>query len=84
MKYELREKPVLRRRSLNLGPHRTSITMEDVFWERFKKIAKDRDITPSGLAWVISCDLGQDANLSSALRCFIIEDALAEIEALKR
>jgi predicted DNA-binding ribbon-helix-helix protein len=80
----LRENPILRRRSLNLGGHRTSVTMEDVFWARFKAVAKARGISPSALAKHVADAVGTDANLSSSLRCFVIEDALAEIGRLKR
>jgi len=80
----LREKPILRRRSLNLGTHRTSVTLEDVFWVRFRTVARERGMRPSDLAKQIADASGTYTNLSSSLRCFVIEDALAEIEALKK
>ena len=56
-----------RKRSLSIAGHRTSISLEDAFWEALKAIAaaEGRSIT----ALVAEVDSGRGAtNLSSALR----------------
>ncbi len=56
-----------RKRSLSIAGHRTSVSLEDAFWEALKAIAaaEGRSIT----ALVAEVDSGRGAtNLSSALR----------------
>jgi predicted DNA-binding ribbon-helix-helix protein len=60
------------KRSVVVGGHKTSVSLEDAFWSAFKEIANDRHITLSELAAVI--DAGRPhGNLSSAIRLFVLE-----------
>lgn len=59
--------------SLTLNGHRTSVSLEDPFWQQFKKIAQERDLAINELAAEIDALRGTDAGLASAIRLFILE-----------
>jgi len=63
--------PVVKR-SIVIGGHKTSVSLEDAFWKGLKEIAGERDMTLSDL--VAAIDTGrQHGNLSSAIRLFVLE-----------
>ncbi len=61
------------KRSLVIAGHRTSVSLEDAFWRRLRAIAAERGLSLNGLAAMIDASRG-DANLSSAIRVFVLED----------
>jgi predicted DNA-binding ribbon-helix-helix protein len=62
--------PVLKR-SIVIAGHKTSISVEDEFWNTFKEIAGERGMTVAALVGAI--DGGRKhANLSSAIRLFVL------------
>jgi len=60
------------KRSLAIAGHRTSISIEDAFWQRLRRIALERGISLNRLAAMVDASRG-DANLSSAIRVFVLE-----------
>ena len=60
------------KRSLVIAGHRTSVSLEDAFWRRLKAAAAERGLSVNGLVSSVDADRG-DANLSSALRVFVLE-----------
>lgn len=60
------------KRSLVIAGHRTSISIEDAFWRRLRAIAAKRGQSLNGLAATVDATRG-DANLSSAIRVFVLE-----------
>jgi predicted DNA-binding ribbon-helix-helix protein len=62
------------KRSLTISGHRTSISLEDAFWRRLKALAANRALPISALIAEIDASRG-DANLSSAIRVFVLESA---------
>jgi predicted DNA-binding ribbon-helix-helix protein len=64
-------KSAITKRSVVLGGHRTSVSLEDQFWNALKEIAGGRDMTLSDLVAGIDADR-QHANLSSAIRLFVL------------
>jgi predicted DNA-binding ribbon-helix-helix protein len=58
--------------SLVIAGHRTSISIEDAFWRRLRRIAAERGLSVNALASLVDVSRG-DANLSSALRVFVLE-----------
>jgi predicted DNA-binding ribbon-helix-helix protein len=59
------------KRSIVLVGHKTSVSLEDAFWEGLKDIAKARRLTLRDL--VNSIDTKRElGNLSSALRLFVL------------
>jgi predicted DNA-binding ribbon-helix-helix protein len=60
------------KRSIVVAGHKTSVSLEDTFWEALREIARKRRKTLSDL--VSSIDMGRDHyNLSSAIRLFVFD-----------
>jgi len=64
---------VIRKRSVSIAGHATSISLEDAFWRRLGAIAKARGQSLSAL--IRDIDEARTGNLSSALRVFVLENA---------
>ena len=64
------------KRSLVIAGHRTSISLEDAFWRRLQTIAAEKGVSMNALAAEIDAGRGE-ANLSSAVRVFVLEAASA-------
>jgi predicted DNA-binding ribbon-helix-helix protein len=62
--------PVVKR-SVVLAGHKTSVSLENAFWQGLKEIATSRGITLSDLITSIDRDR-EYGNLSSALRLFVL------------
>ena len=62
----------VRKRSIVLNGHGTSITLEDPFWEAARAIATARGIGLRALLEEIDAGRGE-ANLSSAIRVAVLE-----------
>ena len=71
-----KDRSLIRKRSVKIGGHNTSITMEDAFWFRLHDIAKARNLTLGRLIAQIE-DTRTTINLSSLLRVFVLEHANA-------
>jgi predicted DNA-binding ribbon-helix-helix protein len=63
--------PVVKR-SIVIAGHKTSVSLEDAFWQGLKQIAAERDMTLSDLVATIDTDRRQ-GNLSSAIRLFVLD-----------
>jgi predicted DNA-binding ribbon-helix-helix protein len=62
--------------SIVIAGHRTSVSLEDAFWRALKEIAAKDGVSLAAL--VAKVDAGRaEANLSSALRVFVLERAVA-------
>jgi predicted DNA-binding ribbon-helix-helix protein len=58
--------------SVTLRGHRTSISLEDEFWNEFREIAADLDLPINALVAQIDADRGMEAGLASAIRVFVL------------
>jgi predicted DNA-binding ribbon-helix-helix protein len=64
-------KSLVVKRSVVLAGHKTSVSLEEPFWQGLKEIATSRRMTPSDL--ISSIDLDREhGNLSSTLRLFVL------------
>ncbi|MEX2036514.1 MAG: ribbon-helix-helix domain-containing protein [Xanthobacteraceae bacterium] len=63
--------PVVKR-SIVVAGHKTSVGIEDAFWEALKEIAADRSMTLSDLVSSIDAER-RHGNLSSAIRVFVLD-----------
>jgi predicted DNA-binding ribbon-helix-helix protein len=63
--------PVVKR-SVVVAGHKTSVSLEDAFWEGLKEIAGKRQKNLSDLVAVIDSQR-QHGNLSSAIRLFVLD-----------
>lgn len=70
------------KRSLTLRGHRTSVSLEDIFWDEFRAIANEDQKTINGLAAEIDEGRG-DIGLASALRVYVLKRALARNQSLE-
>lgn len=70
------------KRSLTLRGHRTSVSLEDIFWDRFRDIADQDGKTINGLAAEIDEGRG-DIGLASALRVYVLERTLKGDQSLE-
>lgn len=59
------------KRSLTVAGHRTSVSLEDVFWMELKGAAVAEDRSLASLVAAIDATRGA-ANLSSALRLYVV------------
>jgi predicted DNA-binding ribbon-helix-helix protein len=63
--------PVVKR-SIVIAGHKTSVSLEDAFWQALKEIASGREATLSDV--VASIDtVRSHGNLSSAIRLFVLD-----------
>jgi predicted DNA-binding ribbon-helix-helix protein len=64
-------KSTIVKRSIVLAGHKTSVSLEDAFWDGLKDIAKDQRKTLSDLVGSIDTNRNH-GNLSSTLRLFVL------------
>ena len=58
--------------SIDIDGHKTSVSLEDEFWEGLREIAERQRITVSALTKQIDKER-HDCNLSSAIRVFVVK-----------
>jgi predicted DNA-binding ribbon-helix-helix protein len=73
------------KRSVVVGGHKTSVSLEAAFWSGMKEIASSRKATLSELVGGIDANRSQ-GNLSSAIRLFVLDHyrnlgAIAAVDA---
>ncbi len=61
-----------RKRSLAIAGHRTSISLEQPFWDGLRAIALERGVAVAALVAAIDAVRGE-ASLSSAIRLFVYD-----------
>jgi len=62
----------LRKHSVRISGHLTSVSMEEVFWKALTQIASARGVSINAL--ITEIDRTRDGNLSSALRVYVFEN----------
>lgn len=60
------------KRSVTLHGHRTSVSLEDAFWQAFRDIAAEQGKPLNRLAAEIDAARGMDAGLASAIRVYVL------------
>ena len=63
----------MRKRSVTIDGHRTSVSLEDAFWEELVGIAKARGLSLNALVAGID-HVRPPGNLSSALRVHVLDE----------
>jgi len=61
---------MVRKRSVKIAGHSTSLSLEEVFWEALKEVARGRGLSINAL--IEEIDSGRGGNLSSAVRVFLL------------
>jgi predicted DNA-binding ribbon-helix-helix protein len=65
-------KSLVTKRSIVVGGHKTSVSLEGAFWNGLKEVAASRKITLSDLVGSIDSNRVH-GNLSSAVRLFVLD-----------
>lgn len=60
----------LRKRSVKIAGHSTSLSLEEVFWDALKEVAGKRGLSLNAL--IEEIDQDRRGNLSSAVRVFLL------------
>ena len=63
----------LRKRSVTIAGHRTSLSLEEAFWQALKDQARAEGLSAAAL--IERVDRERTTNLSSALRVYLLERA---------
>ncbi len=71
------QRTLMRKHSIVIAGHRTSVSLEDAFWTALRAIAGRRGVPLARLVAEIDAARGQ-ANLSSAIRVFVLAQAQAQ------
>ena len=66
------------KRSIVVAGHKTSVSLEDAFWNGLKEIVRERHMTLSELIAEIDAQR-QLGNLSSAIRLFVLDFYRAQL-----
>ncbi|MBT5074265.1 MAG: ribbon-helix-helix domain-containing protein [Kordiimonadaceae bacterium] len=62
---------ILKKHSVVISGHQTSVTLENIFWENLKIVAKSEGKSLKAL--ITEIDKGRTTNLSSAIRVYILK-----------
>jgi predicted DNA-binding ribbon-helix-helix protein len=77
LKREVTMKSAIAKRSIVLNQHKTSISLEDDFWNCLRAIADEKKMKLTSLLLQIDNDRN-NANLSSAIRVFVFNEMRAQ------
>ena len=59
--------------SLTLKGHRTSVSLEESFWQAFRDIAAEKGVALNVLAAEIDAGRAADVGLASAIRVYVLQ-----------
>ena len=71
----------MKKRSVSIRGHRTSLSLEDGFWEELARIAELRGKSVAGL--IAEIDNSRSGGLSSAVRLFVLDTLKQEVAACR-
>ncbi len=69
----------VKKRSVEIAGHRTSLSLEEAFWRALKRIAAQDGVSINRL--IERIDRDRAGNLSSAVRIYVLERIEAEAES---
>ncbi len=72
----------LRKHSMMIAGHRTSISLEDVFWSALERVARRRGESITSL--VTAIDARRTGNLSSAIRVHVLAELEVRLRTLEK
>jgi len=70
----------LKKRSVMIAGHRTSVSLESAFWDALREIAETQERSVQALIGAIDAERG-DQNLSSAIRVFVLRCVMERSDA---
>ena len=66
--------------SLSLSGHRTSVSLEDAFWQAFRALAREKGMAINELAAQIDARRDPNVGLASSIRVFVLRHLQAGLE----
>lgn len=76
-------KPTVLKRSVIIGGHKTSVSLEEAFWREVRGLAQTRRMTVSMLLREIDRER-ETPNLSSAIRVYVLRQVRAQADAARQ
>ena len=67
-----------KKRSLTLKGHRTSVSLEDPFWDYFCHLAIEKGLSLNALASNIDLERQSDIGLATSIRIFCLSEAIKQ------
>ena len=64
----------IRKRSVCLAGHQTSISIEDAFWDQLVRLAREQRLSINSL--ITQLDANRTGNLSSAIRIYVLNQLI--------
>jgi predicted DNA-binding ribbon-helix-helix protein len=74
-------KSAITKRSVVIGGHKTSVSLEEPFWNAVREIAGSQQMTVSSLLRQIDLER-RNSNLSSAIRVFVLENVRSQMAGM--
>ena len=71
----------MKKRSVSIRGHRTSLSLEDGFWQELARIAQRRGTSVASL--ITEIDNSRSGGLSSAVRLFVLDTLKQEVAACR-
>ena len=68
---------MIKKRSINIHGHQTSISLEPEFWDALKSLAENKNLSLNKIIAKIDDDRAPENNLSSAIRIYILKSLTA-------
>lgn len=68
---------MIKKRSVDIAGHKTSVSLEAPFWDALTAIAQSQNISINQL--IAEIDKDRTSNLSSALRVYVLKDVQGRI-----
>ena len=65
-----------KKRSVLINGHRTSLSLEDIFWHKLCDISQKQDISINKLITKIDLDREQKCSLAGSIRLYVTHEAL--------
>jgi predicted DNA-binding ribbon-helix-helix protein len=71
---------MIRKHSITIRGHRTSVSLEDEFWNRLRSIAESKNLTIAALITEIDETRKPQDNLSSAARLYVLNRLMSQTQ----
>lgn len=65
---------MIKKRSINIHGHQTSISLEPEFWDALKSLADNKKLSLNKMIALIDDERSPENNLSSAIRIYILKN----------
>ncbi len=71
----------MKKHSLVIMGHKTSVALEPVFWDTFCRLAAQKKMSAAALAAEIDANRKPEQSLSGAIRVYVVTQLLSQLDA---